>query len=80
MCIKETRALYSTQQSAEFHLATKIWGGSAINEWVHLACQVPWDVFLGEFVKFLRIVLCNFWSKTNMLVVWFGDLLWYYDD
>jgi hypothetical protein len=29
-----------------FHLATKIWGGSTINEWTYVACQVPWDVFL----------------------------------
>ena len=35
---------------AQFHLATKIWGGSAINEWAYSACQVPWDVFLGEFL------------------------------
>ena len=33
-----------------FHLATKIWGGSALNEWAYLAHQVPWDVFLGEFL------------------------------
>ena len=35
---------------AGFHLATKIWGGSALNEWAYLAHQVPWDVFLGEFL------------------------------
>jgi hypothetical protein len=28
-----------------FLLATKIWGGSAINEWAYVACQIPWDVF-----------------------------------
>jgi hypothetical protein len=28
-----------------FHLATKIWGGSAINEWAYAARQVPLDVF-----------------------------------
>ena len=28
-----------------FHPATKIWGGSAINEWAYSAYQVPWDVF-----------------------------------
>jgi hypothetical protein len=28
-----------------FHLATKIRGGSAINEWAYVARQVPWDVF-----------------------------------
>ena len=33
-----------------FHLATKIWGGSAINEWAYLARQVPWDVFLGKLL------------------------------
>ena len=32
------------------HLAIKIWGGSVINEWANLAHQVPWDVFLGEFL------------------------------
>ena len=30
---------------AGFHPATKIWGGSAINEWAYSARQVPWDVF-----------------------------------
>ena len=34
-----------------FHLATKIWGGSALNELAYLAHKVPWDVaFLGEFL------------------------------
>ena len=35
---------------AGFHLATKIWGGSTINELVYLARQVTWDIFLGEFL------------------------------
>ena len=45
-----------------FHLATKIWGGSATNEWAYLVRQVPWNVFLGEVVQlnFLQIVLGNF--------------------
>jgi hypothetical protein len=30
---------------AGFLLATKIWGGSAINEWAYVACQIHWDVF-----------------------------------
>ena len=35
--------------NAGFHLATKISGGSE-----YIAHQVPWDVFLGEFVNFLN--------------------------
>jgi hypothetical protein len=32
-----------------FHLATKIWGGSAMNKWEYVARQVPWGVFKKEF-------------------------------
>ena len=42
------------------HLATKIWGGSVINEWAYLERQVPWNTFLGEFLYFLQIVWGNF--------------------
>ena len=42
-----------------FHLATKIWGGSVINEWAYLVCQVTWNVSLGDVVQFLQIVLGN---------------------
>ena len=38
-----------------FYLATKIWGGSAINEWANLACQVPWDVYFFN-QKQMRVV------------------------
>ena len=41
---------YKLARYTGFHLATKIWGGSALNEWAYLAHQVPWDVFLGEFL------------------------------
>ena len=33
-----------------FHLATKIWDGSVINEWVYLENQVPWDMCVEEFL------------------------------
>ena len=33
-----------------FHLATKIWDGSEINEWAYSARQLPGCIFLGEFL------------------------------
>ena len=47
-----------------FHLATKIWGGSMINEWAYSARKVPWDVFL--------IPPDCFGSKTNA-----SGLIWW---
>ena len=50
-----------------FHLATKIWDGSEINEWAYSAHQVPWDVFLGELI-FFRLFWVSF-DQKQMLVV-----------
>ena len=60
------RVLVITRAMPGFHLGTKIWGGSMINEWTYLARQVPWDIFLGEF---LQIISGNFLIKKQMLVV-----------
>jgi hypothetical protein len=38
-----------------FLLATKIWGGSAINKWAYVACQIHRDVFFCEFVDFFSV-------------------------
>ena len=47
---KLMKVFFETFLLSGFHLAMKIWGGSAINEWAYLARQVPWDIFLGEFL------------------------------
>ena len=38
------------EHQAGFHLATKIWDGSTINEWAYLAYQVPCGACFGEFL------------------------------
>ena len=47
-----------------FHLAAsnQNLGWKCDNEWAYLARQVPWDTFLGDF---LRIVWGNFDQKQN---------------
>ena len=39
------------QREAGFHLATKFWAKSVINEWVYIACMLNFsgDVFFNSF-------------------------------
>ena len=51
---------------SEFHLATKIWGGSEINEWAYSARQLPGDV--ENFFNSSRLFWVIF-DQKQMLVV-----------
>ena len=66
--IQYTQSMYTPG----FHLATKIWGGSEINEWAYSARQLPGDV--ENFFNSSRLFWVIF-DQKQMLVVSFGDLL-----
>ena len=68
-CLQEANLCSSNQKClivaivmymSGFHLATKVWDTSAINEWVYLACQVPWTYFRIISLNSSRLFQINF--------------------